>query len=166
MNYEIVVPDRNHLQKTEEISQWMKSSQTMLVKTPGELANFFTQGRSVLLSHENTTIAHAALTYLWSKDFAEGGGVVVNPEYRGQGYGHLVVNALLWLAGENFPDKKLFALCNQYSLNLFLHAGGQIITDPNFLPSEVWGECIKCPTRGRALSEHKLCCDTPVLMKK
>jgi amino-acid N-acetyltransferase len=165
MEHHIHIPTHQDLAKAEEISQWMADSQTMLPKTPAQLHDFFAHGRSVILAYQDTTLAHAAISFLWPDNWAELGAVVVNPDFRGHGLGHLVVSALLWLAGEQFPDQKLFALCNKYSLKAFLHNGGQKITDPNLLPQEVWGECIHCPMRGQALSENKLCCDIPVLMK-
>jgi N-acetylglutamate synthase-like GNAT family acetyltransferase len=166
MAYEIVIPNGSYKAEAEEISAWTAEAKTMLPKSEKELRQFFNEGRSVLIRNEMGLLAHAAITFFWPNLWTELGAVVVNPEYRGKGWGSIVVWALLGMAEIKFPDYRLFALCNKHSLNLFLRNGGKIITDSDLLPKEVWGECGNCPNFQKAKSEGKLCCDTPVSMAK
>lgn len=165
MTYKILVPDHNFSKEAELVSVWTNSAGTMLPKTSRELEQFIIDQRSVLIEEEHLgLVAFAAITFFWPDNWAELGAVVVHPENRGRGWGSLVVAALLTLANDKFAKYNFFALCNINSLNLFLRNNGRIITDPNLLPREVWGECIHCPNFQKARGEEKLCCDTPVNM--
>jgi len=165
MTYEIVIPDHNYKKEAIQVSGWTETAGTMLPKSTKELEELISNQRSVLLFKRNFGfVGYAAITYLWPDWWAELGAVVVHPEYRGQGWGTIVVAALVGLANTNFADYKHFALCNKYSLGIFQKNGGRIITDPELLPKEVWKECLKCPNFQAAKKEGKLCCDTPVNM--
>ncbi len=165
MTYSVLVPDHNFSKEAETISAWTFKAKTMLPKSTKEIKQFVNEGRSVFVWDQNLgLVAHAAITFFWSLNWAELGAVVVDPEQRGKGWGTIAVIALLGLVKEKFPDKKPFALCNIYSLGIFMRAGGQIIKDPNLLPNEVWKECNNCPNFQKAKSEGRLCCDTPVLL--
>jgi N-acetylglutamate synthase-like GNAT family acetyltransferase len=162
MAYEIVIPNGNHQTEAEQIAAWTVAAKTMLPKSKEELQQFFNEGRSVLIRNELGLLAHAAITFFWPDNWAEAGAVAVKPSEWGKGWGSIVVAGLIGMAQDKFADKKLFALCNVHSINLFLRSGGRVISDPNLLPQDVWGECNNCPNFQKAKSEGKLCCDTPV----
>ncbi len=73
------------------------------------------------------------------------GAVIVDPHKREHGIGHKVVRQLIDHAKLIFPEAKLFALCKDQSLKIFLDNGAKLIDNPNLLPEDVWGECIHCP---------------------
>jgi N-acetylglutamate synthase-like GNAT family acetyltransferase len=151
---------------TEQIAAWTSQAESMLPKKPEEIANFITAGKAVFLtSEQGSLMAFGAISFEWPNNWKELGAVVVNPEFRKQGWGHQVVLALIALAKKEYPEAKLFALCNTLSLPLFLKAGGEIITDSSILPSEVWGACADCPMVFQVRQSGSLCCDVPVTIK-
>jgi GNAT superfamily N-acetyltransferase len=152
-----------------EISGWTKEAGTMLPKAPGEIKDLLLHGTTSLIWHEGRDAgpaAFGAVTFEWPGNWLELGAIVVDKKFRQQGVGHLVVGNLIKAAKAMHPDANLFALCNEKSLKLFLDNGAEIITDPNLLPNEVFGECVvSCPHFQEAKSQGKICCDTPVIIR-
>ncbi len=150
---------------SEIVSTWTKQAGSMLPKSAGEVEDLIQQSRAVVLENDGQVVAFAAITFEWPDGWKELGSVVVEPSHRERGLGHQAVQALIGLANEKHPGAKLFALCNDKSLKLFLDAGAEVISDMGVLPVEVWGECINCPKRSEAKQKGNLCCDTPVRIK-
>jgi N-acetylglutamate synthase-like GNAT family acetyltransferase len=150
----------------EIIARWTWEAGTMLPKTPDNILTFIRGGRYVIRwNGDETPAGFGAITFEWPDNWLELGCVVVEPNHRERGLGHVIVADLVSLAKTKDPFSRLFALCNSRSLKLFLDAGGVVITDHDLLPSEVWGECVHCPMRFEAQKINKLCCDTPVEIK-
>ncbi len=149
------------------ISKLTKESGTMLPKEPGVIKELLEQSVTVVAwsdGRDPKPIGFAAVTFSWG-GWKEIGGLVVDKEYRQQGLGHSLVAEIIKAAQENYPDSNLFALCNEKSLKLFLDNGAKIITEPDMLPAEVFGECISCPMFSDTKAKGKLCCDIPVIIK-
>lgn len=147
------------------VSGWTIEAKTMLPKSPKEIESFVENGKAVIVTDEKgQVVGFGAQTFDWPGDWKELGAVIVDPSKRKQGFGYKVVGELVKKAKSN-GGGKLFALCNEQSLSLFLKHGAEVISDPNELPAEVWGECNNCPKFQKAKSEGKLCCDTPVRIK-
>ena len=154
--------ERNKI--TEIISKWTKSSGSMLPKSPEDIRGFIDNGKAVIVEDEKgKPLGFGAQTFDWPDNWQELGAVVVDPKKRNQGIGSKVATELVKKAKS--AGVKPFALCNDKSINLFLNNGGEIITDPAELPTEVWGECINCPNFKKAKAKGKICCDTPVKIK-
>jgi len=171
-----VVPTINDVTWAQEVSSWTVEASkngvvmpngelkpTMLPKTLEQVLGLFSYGWSMIVETEGLAVAHAAITFEWPEGWLEIGGVVTKKEYRKLGYASMAVNALMVMVKHNFPDKKLFALCNSLSLPLFIGLGG-VVSEGKELPSEVWKECENCSNFVRARAAGKLCCDTPVNM--
>ena len=148
------------------ISSWTKEAGTMLPKEPEEIEAFLEKGTAVVCwNGVGEPVGFGAITFDWPNDWKELGALIVEPGHREHGLGHKIVSDLISMAKERFPESKFFALCNSKSLKIFQDNGAQVITDPNVLPADVWGECLNCPMRVEALKNGKLCCDTPVEIK-
>lgn len=153
-------------QIANKISGWTKESGSMLPKSPDEILKYLTERRGVLVLNGDGEIAgFGAVTFDWPDGWKELGTVIVDPNKREHGLGHKVVAELISSAKSIFPDAKLFALCNDKSLKIFLDNGAEIITDVDLLPAEVFGECVHCPMFIEAKNADKMCCDTPVRIK-
>lgn len=149
-----------------KISDWTKESGSMLPKSPEEIFKFLEEGRGiVVLNGDGEVAGFGAITFDWPDGWKELGAVIVDPVKREHGLGHKVVKDLISAAKLIFPEAKLFALCNEKSLKIFLDNGVEILTDPDLLPKEVWGECVNCPMFIEAKKAGKVCCDTPVIIK-
>ena len=146
------------------ISAWTHQAGTMLPKSPEEVLSFIKKKEAVVLENGGSIVGFGAVTFDWPSGWKELGAVVVEPGHREKGLGHQVVQALIGLAKIKYPSSKLFALCNNKSLKLFLDAGGEVISGSE-LPEEVFEECVNCPKYNDAKRSGKLCCDTPVEIK-
>ena len=80
-----------------------------------------------------------ALHVTWS-DLAEIRAIALKDDYRGKGYGKLLVETLLKEA-EGLGVEKVFVLT--YNKGLFEHLGFTVI-DKSELPHKIWTECINC----------------------
>ncbi|HUC94384.1 MAG TPA: GNAT family N-acetyltransferase [Candidatus Saccharimonadales bacterium] len=151
----------------KKISDWTLESNSMLPKSPDEILKYLMEGKGVLVLNQEGEIAgFGAVTFNWPDNWKELGAVIVDPGKREHGFGHKVVKELIATAKEIFPDSKLFALCNDKSLKIFLDNGAEVITDSDLLPLEVFGECVHCPKFIEAKNQGKICCDTPVTIKE
>lgn len=151
------------------VSGWTKEADQMLPKEPEEIKELLLHGVTVqewVLGRSSVLVGFGAITFNWPNNCKELGCVVTKKSFRQKGVGHSVVNKLVEAAQNMYPDTTLFALCNEKSLKLFLDNGGEIITEPDILPKEVFGECVKCPKFQDAKAQGKLCCDIPVLIPK
>ena len=145
------------------VSAWTLESKTMLPKTPKDIEIYLKSGIAVIVKGDNDSpIGFGAITFDWPEDWKELGAIVVDPKFRKQGIGHLVVTKLIEKARGVHPTSRLFALCNEKSIKLFMDNGATEIKDPNLLPDEVWSACTTCPMVVEAKKNGKLCCDTPV----
>lgn len=149
---------------SEIISKWTKKSKSMLPKSSEEIEAFIQNGKAVVVVDENNKpVGFGAQTFDWPDGWKELGAVVVDPKKRKQGIGSKVVTELVEKAKS--AGGKPFALCNNKSIDLFLKNGGEVIDDPNVLPTEVWSQCVNCPNYKKAKRQGKICCDTPVIIK-
>lgn len=153
---------------SQTISEWTKESH-MLPKKPEEIDAFMEKNDAVVLTAEDgKPLAFGAVTFHWGSEdnqWKELGTIIVNPRHRRKGLGHKVVQDLVAKAKNDHPKARFFALCNDQSRGLFLDVNGEVITDPNTLPQEVWGECVNCPKYHEVKKLGKLCCDTPIEIK-
>lgn len=151
------------------VSKWTKEAGTMLPKEPEAIKKLLLHGVSVQIWERGRTpvlIGFGAITFNWPNNYKELGCVVVDKKHRQKGTGHQIVKDLIEIGTQMYPEAKLFALCNEKSLKLFLDNGGEIITDPEILPKEVFEECIHCLVFQEVKSLGNLCCDTPVMIKR
>ncbi len=149
----------------DQISEWTKESKSMLPKSSEEIKAFINNGKAVVVvDGDGNPEGFGAQTFDWSDGWKELGAVVVDPKKREKGIGHKVVSSLIQKAKSN-GDEKLFALCNDKSIKIFLDNGAEVIEDPNELPADVWSECANCPNLIKAKKQGKICCDTPVKIK-
>ena len=89
---------------------------------------------------DGRVLACGALHVLWD-DLAEVRAVAVAPERVGQGFGSLIVRALIEDArGLGLPQVFAFT----YERVFFEHLGFNVVTK-EMLPRKVWGECLDCP---------------------
>jgi len=167
--YKYLIPGPEDVDIANWAAKEITDSKTMIPKTTEELLNLFQEGRSVvILDYQNKPIAHAAITFLYSNSVIEIGGVIVDPKERRKGLRSAVVRGAIALGKDNFPGCIQMALCNQYSLDLFLKLGAQELdlqTALKVIPQEAWELCSSCPNQVQAKSQGKLCCDTPVSLE-
>lgn len=149
------------------VSLWTKEAGTMLPKTEGQVKTLIEEGvtaQSWIYGREPILAGFGAVTFHWPDDWKELGCIIVDKKFRNQGVGHSIVAKLIKSAQNTYPEAKLFALCNEKSLKIFLDNGAQVITDPGVLPAEVFAECVNCPKFQEVKGKNDLCCDIPVLI--
>ena len=159
-------PNETNQNEAGVVAKWTQESKWMLPKSEAEILGLFSRGWSILVKkvtdEEELVVAHAAITYEWGV-YLELGAVVTEINHRKRGLARIAVLGVLGMIRENFPEKRVMALCNDMSLPIFVGLGGQVISGKE-LPGEVWSECEKCPKYKLAKERGQVCCDTPVDM--
>lgn len=148
------------------VSGWTYNEPDISPRTIEKVISYFNAGRSVLLidAMSGILLSHAAVKWISTiNPVLEIGTVIVNPKFRGKGYGTAVTAAAWKLAEENYPNYIKIAFCNDVSLGIFMFLGAKLALKDE-LPSEVWDGCIKCQKKILAEKMRKNCCDTVVTL--
>lgn len=144
-----------------EISEWTNSG-TMLFLSEEKLTELFLSNNSAIITNQlGEIVSHVAITFTYSDESLEVGGLVTGKEFQNHGAATLVTEFLLDKKSKENPGKIIFALANEISSKIFqkLNAPKMLITE---VCKEAWVECPKC-TKYKKPKEGEIfkCCDTP-----
>ncbi len=108
-----------------------------------------------------TPIGYNGATFEYPGKVFEVGGMIVNPEYRGQGYGTKIKSALVDALRQLYPEYRLITLANRYSLHVNKSCGFREATRTE-LPPEALDLCrTTCSSYQEAVVKGgRICCDT------
>ena len=123
----------------------------ILPRSSDEIA---TNIRSYILAKDNEKIIGFGALHLHADDLAEVCSLVVKEEYRGEGVGKKIVQALLD-EGSFLGVKKVFTLT--YRKQFFETIGFSEIPKASLPSQKIWADCIKC--------KHFPVCDEIALIK-
>lgn len=182
--YVAYVPDGNDRKLAGEISSWIQGAVdnggTMLPKTPEDMLRLFGSSRSVVLFDPATcrSVAHSAFTEEYPDNSLEVGAVIVQEKFRGNGASDEATLHLLRHGARTIPsfsERGVHALANGASHSMFIRTGFRNAAKEE-LHEDAWKLCDTCPrnpnknpvvnTQGNGSAETRLCCDTPVTLKK
>lgn len=104
-------------------------------------------------------VGYAAITHVYSAYSVELGGLIVKPDFRGEGIASELVSRVHARAIQTWPEATVIAFSNNVSRVLFDKLGGAQINDPDILPSRVWKVCESCVNYQACVVEQgQRCC--------
>ncbi len=112
------------------------------------LTNKILEGKSVIAIHEDGSWAGFCYIESWGHNkFVANSGLVVNPEYRGQGLAGQIKARALDLSAELFPEARLFGLTTSLAvMKINSSLGYQPVTFSELTDDEeFWKGCQSCP---------------------
>jgi GNAT superfamily N-acetyltransferase len=121
-------------------------------------------GNAVIALYKNSKFAGFCYIECWGKekDFLANSGLIVHPDYRGQGLGNKIKEAVFRLSRTKFPRAKLFGITTSpavmkinYRLGYRPVAISQLTDEDDF-----WNGCSSCPNYDilqRTGRKHCLC---------
>ncbi len=121
----------------------IKPNSEKAMMLPRSRYKIFSRLQGFVVLEEKATqriVGCAALVILWG-DMAEVQSLAVSDEYRGKGYGRMLVECVLEKA-RNLEIPKVLSLTYQVE---FFSKLGFVVVDKNTAPRKIWGECLECP---------------------
>lgn len=118
------------------------------VRTNEYIKTKILEGKSVIAIHADGSWAGFCYIESWGhNNFVANSGLVVNPEYRGQGLAGQIKARALGLSGEIFPDAQLFGLTTSLAvMKINSSLGYQPVTFSELTDDdEFWKGCQSCP---------------------
>jgi len=112
------------------------------------LSDKILEGKSVIAIHEDGSWAGFCYIESWGHNkFVANSGLVVNPEYRGQGLAGQIKARALDLSAELFPEARLFGLTTSLAvMKINSSLGYQPVTFSELTDDEeFWKGCQSCP---------------------
>ncbi len=112
------------------------------------LSDKILEGKSVIAIHEDGSWAGFCYIESWGHNkFVANSGLVVNPEYRGQGLAGQIKARALNLSAELFPEARLFGLTTSLAvMKINSSLGYQPVTFSELTDDEeFWKGCQSCP---------------------
>lgn len=135
----------NNQENAAVVAGWTKTEAQrgkMLAKNPSDIEAEINNGRSVINTDEyGSPVSYCGIETWARESWVEVGSLVVEENHRKKGLGEKTTKEAIYLAGEQFPNSKVFALAeNDQSKSLFKKIGGIKIPKTD-LPDDVWNLC-------------------------
>ena len=103
----------------------------------------------------------------WSEtQYVANSGLIVNPDYRGKGYGKQIKKLVFQLARDKYPDARVFGITTSLAvMNMNSDLGYKPVTFSELTQDEqFWNGCKSCPNFDILVrNERKLCLCTGML---
>src|SRR6056297_3481473 len=150
---EVMVATEKHLPYVETIEQALIDASRVkgtgiAVRSRDYLTNMIREGKSIIALHKDGTWAGFCYIESWGHNkFVANSGLVVNPEYRGQGLAGQIKARALDLSAELFPEARLFGLTTSLAvMKINSSLGYQPVTFSELTDDEeFWKGCQSCP---------------------
>lgn len=153
----------SHQAAAEKLANWTKpeAGEQMLPLTLEGLTAHTLGYLAYLAAERQELVGYRGVTKTYPNNCYEIGGLVVDPELRGQGYGREIANFVFGQACETFPGSTFVAFACSKSLGINKGHGFQEVHDLSEVPAEAFELCVKeCPAYECAIKAGKLCCDS------
>ena len=164
----IYVATREDLKYLEDIEQAIYNASRVkgtgiAIRTRDYLTQKIMEGKSVIAIHEDGSWAGFCYIESWGHNkFVANSGLVVNPDYRGQGLAGQIKAKALDLSAQLFPEARLFGLTTSLAvMKINSSLGYQPVTFSELTDDEeFWKGCQSCPYYDilvRTRRSHCLC---------
>ncbi|NQY11898.1 MAG: GNAT family N-acetyltransferase [Flavobacteriales bacterium] len=116
MNFNIVVASEEHLDKAQEICDLIevaakKRGTGIAKRSPIYIQEKMTEGKAIIAIDENGKLAGFCYIETWQHGkYAVNSGLIISPEFQGQGLAKKVKKTAFELSRKKFPNAKIFGL--------------------------------------------------------
>lgn len=166
--FNIYVATEKDLEYLEDVEKAIYSASRVkgtgiAIRSREYLSKKILEGKSVIAVHEDGSWAGFCYIESWGHNkFVANSGLVVNPDYRGQGLAGQIKAKALDLSAQLFPDARLFGLTTSLAvMKINSSLGYQPVTFSELTDDEeFWKGCQSCPYYDilvRTRRSHCLC---------
>ncbi len=167
----IVVANSSHLQYATIISETITDSAKVrgtgiAKRTPEYIAQRLRNGNAIIALDGDKFAGFCYIEVWGNKDFVANSGLIVHPDYRGEGLASKIKQRIFELSREKFPDAKIFGITTGLAVMKMNYALGykpvtfsELTDDPEF-----WKGCQTCKNFDiLTRTERKMCLCTGML---
>ncbi|NJB36706.1 MULTISPECIES: GNAT family N-acetyltransferase [Flavobacteriaceae] len=167
----IVVANASHLQYATIISETITDSAKVrgtgiAKRTPEYIAQRLRNGNAIIALDGDKFAGFCYIEVWGNKDFVANSGLIVHPDYRGEGLASKIKQRIFELSREKFPDAKIFGITTGLAVMKMNYALGykpvtfsELTDDPEF-----WKGCQTCKNFDiLTRTERKMCLCTGML---
>jgi len=168
---ELVVANESHIKYAQLISDTITESAkvrgTGIAKRTPEYIIKRLQNGNAIIALDGEKFAGFCYIEVWgNKDFVANSGLIVHPDYRGQGLAKQIKKRIFELSQEKFPNAKIFGITTglavmkmNYELGYRPVTFSELTNDPDF-----WKGCQTCKNFDiLTRTEQKMCLCTGML---
>jgi len=171
MDIKISVASAVHVSYADEICQQYAVSARdrgtgIATRTPEYVATKMENGDAVIALDGKTLVGFCYIEGFEDKKYVSNSGLIVVPEYRGQGIALLIKKQVFSLARENYPKSKVFGITTSSAVMKINSSLGYIpVTYSELTRDEAfWKGCASCSNYEILKSkEYKMCMCTAML---
>ncbi len=168
---EIVVANESHFKYAQVISDTITESAKVrgtgiAQRTPEYIIKRLQNGNAVIALDGEKFAGFCYIEVWGNKDFVANSGLIVHPDYRGQGLAKKIKKRIFELSAEKFPSAKIFGITTglavmkmNYELGYKPVTFSELTDDPDF-----WKGCQTCKNFDiLTRTEQKMCLCTGML---
>ena len=168
----VVVADESHARYIPDIlGAIFEASKvpgnSIVMRDPDYLALKMREGKAVIALCDDGSFAGFCYLECWQDEqFLANSGMIVKPEYRGQGLATRIKQEIVRVCHEMFPDAAIFGITKSEAIKkISLRLGfeevpySEITTDPKF-----WKGCDTCRHYSELLANNVLSCHCTALL--
>lgn len=171
MNIMIHVADNSHLQYAQPICDLVYVSAQargtgIAKRTPEYIEDKMKTGKSVIALDGDILVGFAYIETWGHKKFVANSGLIVNPDYRGQGVARKIKRRIFDLSRELFPDAKIFSITTGLAvMKMNTELGFKPVTFSELTDDkEFWKGCQGCSNFDiLQRNDYKMCLCTGLL---
>lgn len=108
---------------------------------PRSMSELYEHSRDFLVAVDGERVIGTCSLHIFWEDLAEVRSLAVDLDYQKQGWGELLMDAIL----EDARDLNLLRLFTLTTIPLFFERFGFVVSTKEQLPSKTWSECFRCP---------------------
>ncbi|MEX0275175.1 MAG: GNAT family N-acetyltransferase [Flavobacteriaceae bacterium] len=167
----IVVANESHIKYAQTICDTIAESAKVrgtgiAKRTPEYIIRRLRNGNAVIALDGETFAGFCYIEVWGNKDFVANSGLIVHPEYRGQGVAKKIKQRIFALSQEKYPNAKIFGITTglavmkmNYELGYKPVTFSELTSDPDF-----WKGCQTCKNFDvLTRTEQKMCLCTGML---
>jgi GNAT superfamily N-acetyltransferase len=171
MEFKIKVAQASDIVQAEAICQLIKESSkargTGIAERQPEYIRTKIENGNAIIAYQGENLAGFCYIEVWSHDrYVANSGLIVAPEYRGQGLARRIKEAIFQLSGIKFPEAKVFGITTSLAvMRINTRLGYEPVTFSELTQDEAfWNGCKSCVNYDvLQRNDRKLCLCTAML---
>ena len=162
----VITANESHVAYIPEILSAIETAaknknNSIVMRSPEYLACKMKEGKAVLALKGTEFVGFCYIETWQRKKYVANSGLIVRPEYRGQGVARLIKQLIFEICRKRFPQAKIFGLTKSMAVRKINASLGfeevsysKLTTDPIF-----WEGCSTCPYYHKLLAHDKASCE-------